>query len=333
MKLVVAVLALLTLAACEPYVVERGPVVGPAQLQADAIIASDGTRLPLRVWLPEGTPPASIKAVVLGLHGYGDYSRAFDKPGALWAQSGIATYAYDQRGFGATSTWNRWSGVAAMTDDMKAAVALLRARHPGLPLYVVGESMGGSITMAALGSTDAPKVDGVILIGPAVRARETLGPVASGGLSFFAHTIPWFPVSTVGMDYTPTNNIALLQELSKDPLVIKTPRVDTVYGLVDAMDAALAAAPKMKPPLLILYGQNDKLVPRDIMKLMLSRLPQDPGIRVASYGKGYHMLLRDLDGATVQRDALAWMQDHKALLPSGADLQAAKFFADPKAEP
>jgi acylglycerol lipase len=212
---------------------------------------------------------------------------------------------------------------------MKAILALVRARHPGLPLYVVGESMGGSIAMAALASDTSLQIDGLILIGPAVRGRETLGPVASGGLSFFAHTIPWFPVSTVGMDYQPTNNVALLRELSKDPLIIKTPRVDTVYGLVDAMDAALAAAPRIKPPLLILYGQNDRLVPRDIMKLMLSRLPQDTAIRIATYGKGYHMLLRDLDGALVQRDALVWMQDHKAPLPSGADLQAAKFFADP----
>lgn len=327
MKFVLALLTLLSLAACEPYVVERGPILGTAQLQADAIIASDGTWLPLKTWLPDAPPPAPIKAIVLGLHGYGDYSRAFDQPGALWAQSGIATYAYDQRGFGATASFNRWSGVPVMIDDMKAAIVLLRARHPGLPLYVVGESMGGSIAMAAMATAEPPKIDGLILIGPAVRGRETLGPVASGGLGFFAHTIPWFPVSTVGMDFQPSNNIALLQELSKDPLIIKSPRVDTVYGLVDAMDAALAAAPKMKPPLLILYGQNDRLVPRDIMKLMLSRLPQDPAIRVATYGKGYHMLLRDLDGALVQRDALAWMLDHKAPLPSGADLQAAKFFA------
>jgi alpha-beta hydrolase superfamily lysophospholipase len=326
---VVALLALLGLAACEPYVVERGPVIGPARMQAEAIIASDNTRLPLKIWLPDGPP----KAVVLGLHGYGDYSRAFEKPGPLWAQGGIATYAYDQRGFGATASFNRWSGVPVMIEDMKAAIGLLRARHPGIPLYVVGESMGGSIAMAALGGENPPKLDGLILIGPAVRGRETLGAVGRGGLSFFAHSIPWFPVSTVGMDYQPTNNLALLQELSKDPLIIKTPRVDTVWGLVDAMDAALAAAPRMKPPLLILYGQNDRLVPRDIMKLMLSRLPKDQGIRIASYAKGYHMLLRDLDGALVQRDALAWMQDHNAPLPSGAEQAAARFFAEPKTAP
>jgi alpha-beta hydrolase superfamily lysophospholipase len=217
---------------------------------------------------------------------------------------------------------------------MKAAVALLRARYPDVPLYVVGESMGGSIAMAALGSEShggdrPPRIDGLVLIGPAVRGRETLGALGRGGLSLFAHLIPWFPVSTVGMDYQPSNNLAMLRELSQDPLVIKNPRVDTVWGLVDAMDAALAAAPHLKPPLLILYGENDRLVPHSVMKLLLDRLPKRPGIRIAAYPNGYHMLLRDLDGETVQRDALAWMLDHDVALPSGADKAAAAFFAAP----
>lgn len=321
--LAVVLLALLGLASCAPYVVPSGPMTGTPRLEQNAIIAADGTRLPLREWLPGGAP----RAVVLGLHGFGDYSRAFETPGPLWAQSGIATYAYDQRGFGNTASFERWSGVPAMVDDMKAAVALLHARYPGVPLYVVGESMGGSIAMAALGGEQPPAIDGLVLIGPAVRSRETLGALGRGGLSFFAHLIPWFPVSTVGMDYQPSNNIAMLRELSMDPLVIKNPRVDAVWGLVDAMDAALAAAPRLKPPLIILYGEHDRLVPPDVMKLLLDRLPRQPGIRVAVYPKGYHMLLRDLDGATVQRDALSWMLDHDAPLPSGADKAAAAFFA------
>src|SRR5690348_9841856 len=65
-------------------------------LESDAIIMSDGARLPLRVWLPSGP----VKAVVLALHGFNDYSNAFATPGEALAWRGIATYAYDQRGFG-----------------------------------------------------------------------------------------------------------------------------------------------------------------------------------------------------------------------------------------
>ena len=59
--------------------------------------ADDGATLPLKSWLPDGKP----KAVILALHGFNDYSNAFKDSGEEWAKHGIATFAYDQRGFGA----------------------------------------------------------------------------------------------------------------------------------------------------------------------------------------------------------------------------------------
>ena len=54
----------------------------------DAFIASDSARLPLRKWLPK----EPVKAVILALHGFNDYSNGFDIPGQVWAARGIATY-------------------------------------------------------------------------------------------------------------------------------------------------------------------------------------------------------------------------------------------------
>lgn len=311
-----ALLLLPMLAACAPQVIPAGPPIAAAALRGDVLVAADGARLPMRSWLPADGAPW---AVVLGLHGFGDYARAFEQPGAAWAAAGIATYAYDQRGFGQAPGRYRWAGVPTMVDDLDQAVSVLRARHPGLPLYLAGESMGGAIAMAALAGTDPPPVDGAILIGPAVRGRETIGAVGRAGLWFFAHTIPWWPVSTVGMDYQPSDNRRMLEALSRDPLVIKSPRVDQVWGLADAMDAGLAAAPRLAVPTLLLYGLNDRLVPPEVMQEMVRRLPLRDDIRIALYPKGYHMLLRDLQAPVVHGDVLAWMRDHAAPLPSAAD--------------
>ena len=54
--------------------------------------------LPRRVWLPDDTPP---RAVILAVHGFNDYSNAFETFGTFAAGHGIAVHAYDQRGFGA----------------------------------------------------------------------------------------------------------------------------------------------------------------------------------------------------------------------------------------
>ena len=84
-------------AGCAPRLEPAGPPVIPPALLSEAIVTADGARLPLRVWRPEAEPAA----VILALHGFNDYSRAFEMPAPFWAEKhAIATYAYDQRGFG-----------------------------------------------------------------------------------------------------------------------------------------------------------------------------------------------------------------------------------------
>jgi acylglycerol lipase len=324
MRLLLAALLTALLAACGPHLEPPGPPIAAPTLQDDALVAADGYRLPLRRWLPDG----EIKVVVLGLHGFGDYSKAFEKAALIWREQGVATYAYDQRGFGATATARRWAGVDAMIDDLAMAQALVRQRHPNVKFVLMGESMGSALLMAALTQGRVPAPDATVLLGPAARGRETLGAVGRYGLSAIAFAIPWWPVSTVGMNYSPSDNIEMLRELSRDPLVIKSPRVDLVWGLVNAMDGALEAAPKLKGPMLIAYGARERVVPPAIMRTLARRIPKDPGIKFAVYDEGYHLLLRDLQAGRVQEDVLSWMLDPAAPLPSGADQRAARFLAE-----
>jgi alpha-beta hydrolase superfamily lysophospholipase len=295
------------------------------QLLADRLIMNDGAALPLRQWQPAGEP----KAVVLALHGFNDYSYSFDAPAKSWAEAGIATFAYDQRGFGATSYRGMWAGEDRMMEDLRVAAALLRARYPATPLYLLGESMGGSVVMAAAASTDPPTADGLILASPAIWGRETQGPIQSGALWLAAHTMPWAELTGEGLNVHPSDNIAMLRELGRDPLVIKETRVDAIYGLVNLMDLAYDAAPRLRGQALVLYGSREDILPGSAVVAMLHRLPADAGHqpRIALYPNGYHMLLRDLDAATVRGDIVAWIADPAAPLPSGGDALAAQVLA------
>ena len=77
---------------------------------------------------------------------------AFAAPGEAWAARGIATFAYDQRGFGRDAERGIWHGEAAMVDDALAALRLLQRRYPGVPVYLLGESMGGAVAALTAGS-------------------------------------------------------------------------------------------------------------------------------------------------------------------------------------
>ena len=325
MRRLTLLLMVLVLAGCAPQLQPPRADNAAPQLLADRLIMNDGAALPLRQWQPAGEP----KAVILALHGFNDYSFSFDAPARTWAAAGIATFAYDQRGFGATPYRGLWAGEDRMIEDLRVASALLRARYPATPLYLLGESMGGSVVMAAAASTDPPAADGLILASPAIWGRDTQGPIQSGALWMAAHTVPWLEMTGEGLNIHPSDNIAMLRQLGRDPLVIKETRVDAIYGLVNLMDLAYDAAPRLRGRALVLYGSREDILPGSAVVAMLRRLPADaaPRPRIALYPKGYHMLLRDLDAATVRDDIVAWIADPAAPLPSGGDILAEKVLA------
>jgi alpha-beta hydrolase superfamily lysophospholipase len=295
---------------------------GPA-LQADRILARDGAVLPLKTWLPATT----LHAVVLALHGFNDYSNAFSSVGPAFAADGVALFAYDQRGFGAAPLHGGWAGSRKMIDDALAAVQLLHGRYPDVPLYLMGESMGGAVAILAANRAghgpDAPQ--GVILVAPAVWGRSAMNVFERAGLwlADLAPNVRWSP-DLIPVRILASDNIPMLRQLGHDPLVIKDTRAATLNGLVDLMSEALAEAPRYSARTLILYGAQDQIVPRRAVERFVADLPARAAQRqrVAYYPAGYHMMLRDLEGSRVIADVLAWIDTPDAPLPSGADRDA-----------
>ncbi|WP_231920658.1 alpha/beta hydrolase [Magnetospirillum sp. XM-1] len=314
----------LLLSACAAATHPAGPEIQAPVLETDAIVTADGARLPLRSWLPAAGP----KAVVVAIHGMNDYSNAFLGPGKALAAKGIAVYAYDQRGFGQGPHPGWWSSTATMAADLSTAARLLAARHPGTPLYLLGESMGGAVTIEAAAHAPMPEVRGVILSAPAVWGRGSMPWYQRAALWLAYQVAPGWTLTGRGLKIQPSDNIEMLRALSKDPLVIKQTRVDAIHGMVDLMDAAQADAHRLDLPTLLLYGARDEIIPPEPTWEAVAALPRlGSGQRAALYANGWHMLLRDLQAQVVIDDIAAWIADPSAPLPSGADRAASEKLA------
>lgn len=309
-------LAIVSLAAgCAPTVASMGPRVTEPVMGEDYILMPDSEKLPLRIWAPDGAP----KAAILALHGFNEYSRSLEGPAEFWAGHGMVTYAYDQRGFGEAPNRGLWPGTETLVADLRVAAGLVKERHPDVPVYLLGESMGGAVVLTALGSADPPRATGAVLVAPAVRGWRVLPWYQRTALNVVAHTIPWATATGRGIKVTPSDNTDMLVELWRDELVIKETRFDAVYGLVTLMDEALDAARRLPVPALVLYGKTEDLVPRSGRQELLESLPPEGDWRLAEYGQGYHMLLRDLNAEVVLQDILAWLGDRDTALPSGEE--------------
>ena len=326
-----AALALLLAAGCTPVVMPAGPPVVEPALVGDAVVAPDGARLPMRVWRPEGAP----RAVVLALHGFNDHSGNFlaDSIEAL-LQGGLLVYAYDQRGFGRSPNRGYWAGANTMAEDAVVAARLLRARHPGLPLFLLGESMGAGVAILAGTAAEPPPVNGMILLAPALWTRATMDPLIRGTLWLAARTMPIMTFQGGVGGVVASDNDRALRRLSRDPLVVRRTRVDAAIGLVDLMDAAGAALPaccrgegSLAVPVLLLYGAHDTVVPARAIRTLLRAMPAGSPVRLAVQEEGYHLLLADDNREVVARDILAFITDPRAPLPSGADRYAPEWLA------
>jgi alpha-beta hydrolase superfamily lysophospholipase len=145
-----------------------------------------------------------------------------------------------------------------------------------------------------------------------------MNPLYRTTLWLGAHAFPWAELTGKGLGIVATDNIEVLRAMQRDPFIIKRTRVEVVWGLVDLMDNALAAAPKLNgPPTLVVYGTHDEVVPHGPIDTFVSRLPRS--VTVAVYEGGYHMLLRDLEAKPVLDDILEFIERPRAPLTSPAD--------------
>ncbi len=293
----------------------------PPTITSGAFVMPDGVRLPYREWLPDGPP----SAVVLALHGMNDSRDAWEIPAADFARAGIAVFAPDQRGFGAAPDRGFWPGTRALVDDARAMAASLHRRYPHAHLVLIGESMGAAVLMCLGTEPDPPPVDGYVLVAPAVWGRAEMNVFLRASLWLATGVAPGFELSGAPVRKVASSNRDAIVRLSRDPLTIRRTRVDTIHGLVDLMDAALAAAPRFNAPALFLYGGRDELVPDEATAATWRMLPA--GERRAFYPDGYHLLLRDLDRARPIGDVVAWVRDPSAPLPSGAEPAAQRWLA------
>jgi len=320
MKLPILLLFII-LSGCMPVLHPMGEKNQAARISESAFITEDGTNLPLRRWLPK----TETHAILIALHGFNDYSRFFTTPAEYLSRFGIACFAYDQRGFGLSPNRGLWAGQETYIDDLQVLTRLLKQRYPKIPVYLLGESMGGAVIISAMGQATMPPVDGIILAAPALWARETMPWYQTSLLWVAAHSVPWMVLTGEGVvKVTPSDNIKMLRALWHDPWVIKGARVEAIYGLTDLMDAAYEKASSLHGNTLMLYGEKDDIIPKQPTYQFLQQfLATDKANKtVAIYPNGHHLLLRDLKAETTWQDIATWIAHQSDKLPSGADKHA-----------
>lgn len=328
-NLAAPILAAVTLAACsapyiQPQLIPPAGFAGPAIVEPahpgtpGAFVVQDGARLPYLRWSPEGGDP---RVVIVALHGMNDSQASFRLAGPWWAERGIETWSFDQRGFGNAPGRGLWAGEATMVEDLRTVVDLVRAERPNARIAVVGESMGGSVAAAAFASDNPPRADQLALLAPGVwgwSSQNLLNRTSLWVAARLLGEVKVEPPEFISRRIIASSNHLELYRTGLDPASILATRFDAVSGLVSLMETASNSLGRTSVPTLLLYGAHDQVVEPGPMRRALRIAGEAPNLRTGYYPAGWHLLNRDLDAEIVYRDVAAWLEDKKAPLPSGA---------------
>lgn len=213
---------------------------------------------PCLSWTDPRRPP---RAVLVCVHGLGLHCGSWEQFGKRMAPLGYTTYAIDVRGFG---SWMQASGheevnFDACLEDVRTTLLAVRKANPGLPVVLVGESMGGAIALQAA-ALYPDLVDGLISSVPAgerFQQRKTDLKVALHMLAGFNRP---FDIGSQVIDQA-TEDPNLKAEWKDDPLGRLKLSPKELLQFQSFMNKNHERAPEItKIPVLIVQGSQDKLV-------------------------------------------------------------------------
>lgn len=301
--------------------------------------ARDGCSIHALEWAPEGPP----RGIVHLVHGISEHIGRYDETARFLAEHGFLVCGEDHLGHGRTVTDGSYgffapeNGWTLAARDVRALRKLEGARHPNLPYFLLGHSMGSFLTRTYLilwpgtvsgavlmgtGQEPAP----LVALGKRISALECrrLGP---RGVSPLVHTLSLgaynrrFRPSRTPSDWL-SRDPAEVDAFLADPLCQSRPTVSLFRDMMGGLQliARRDQLARMDPsvPVCFLSGQEDPVggMGRGVEQVV--RMFQDAGCRDLSlhlYPGARHELFHEQNRREVWADLLDWLEDR--LSPSG----------------
>jgi len=194
------------------------------------------------------TPPASEsladspRAALVILHGLAEHAARYRALADELAARDISTLAFDQRGHGMTAgPRTHVDAFDDLVEDALHVCAAFAARHPALPLFVWGHSMGGIVALR-MAARDNAKLSGLIVSSSSLEVfKRGLDPLHSF-FRFASRVAPWVRIR-LRIDVAHLSSDAAVQRAyANDPLIPTTASLRLVVEFAKACDLARSDA-------------------------------------------------------------------------------------------
>ena len=272
---------------------------------SDQFAAADGLQLARHTFRPS----VGERAAVAVVHGYGEHGGRYRQLGGELAGRGHGVFVFDLRGHGRSA--GRRGHVTRFReylDDTAAFLDLVRGEADGLPLFLLGHSMGGLIAACFVEQRRPPDLAGVVLSAPFLRLAEPV-PRYKLALAHLASLVA--PAMDVG-------NTLDAAGLSHDDEVVAAYRTDPLNHsaatarwateVLSAQKSALTHAGRITQRLLVMAGADDPVAHPDAAReLFAAAGSRDKKLFV--YPGLLHEIFNEAERDAPVADLLAWLED------------------------
>ncbi|KAG1672444.1 hypothetical protein FOA52_013230 [Chlamydomonas sp. UWO 241] len=259
---------------------------GDAKLVEGEFTSTRGIKLyTLSALPPRGTV---TRCVLVFAHGLSDHvGRHLPVLGDALTKSGVAVLGYDMRGHGRSGPHhpqmrNYVRTFGELVSDLQAFLAgPVRDRFPGLPVFLMGHSMGAAVCM--LTACRSPSgISGLVLSSPLVAIQSHPRPWSSWAIAATVRAANWLP-GAGHVRVVPRRPIELgmrdeaaIQAMHDDGLWDRQSyMLGTIASLLDGVACLQREVPAGLPPSLPLYvqqGTEDVATPHRHLRALLARL-------------------------------------------------------------
>uniref|UniRef100_A0A8C4ZC79 Monoglyceride lipase n=1 Tax=Gadus morhua TaxID=8049 RepID=A0A8C4ZC79_GADMO len=265
------------------------------------IVNADGLHLFCRYWEPEAQP----RALVYVAHGAGEHSGPYDEIALRLKELSLLVFAHDHVGHG-QSEGDRMiiKDFQVYVRDSLQHIDLMKAQHPSLPVFILGHSMGGAISILTA-SERANDFAGVVLISPLVQMNpDSATPFKVFVAKVMNQLAPSLPLGSIQSNW-------ISRDHKRTPLNYHGGlRVSFAMQLMGAVERIQRVIPAIAWPFLLLQGDTDKLCDISGARLMFEQAASaDKKLKVQEGPGPYHALHHELPevSESVLKELTSWL--------------------------
>lgn len=266
---------------------------------SETLATPGGHTLALREW-----PHAAPRAVVQLVHGLGEHAGRYGHVAQRLNVWGFAVRTHDHFGHGASSgPRGGLPDAQRLVEDLGRVVDRTRVAYPGVPLVLLGHSLGGLVAASFVARAQRP-VEGLVLSSPGL--DPGLRPAQKVLLAVLSRLAPGLRVGNGLDDRYLSHDPAVVQAYRDDPLCHDRIGSRLARFLADEGALVQAAAPAWAVPTLLLYAGDDRLVQAAGSRRFAQAVPSLQ-ITAKCFPPLYHELFNEREAEPVFAELRHWL--------------------------